>query len=335
MTIRDAPTVRAFAARSNGVHAISPEEAAELIHSSLADEGAAAGSPIIWVDIGNPGGTEAAFLREKVGFHPLAVEDCVRGRQRPKLDRYPGYLFLVVYAASINQERGRMALNELHLFLGSNFLVTVHDHRITEVGRIMAQWREAPAQLADVGTLAHRLLDVIVDDYFLILEHLASQVEAAENTVYQQTSRLPLPEIHKLRQELLLFRRIVAPQRDVLSTLLRRDLPFLKPALIPYFQDVYDHTIRVTEEIDVIRELVSALLDAQLSSSSHQLANVMRIMTAWSIILMSMTLVAGIYGMNFLFMPELELKWGYFGALGLMMVIGGALVLYFRGREWL
>ncbi|MBA2671274.1 MAG: magnesium transporter CorA family protein [Gemmatimonadetes bacterium] len=228
-----------------------------------------------------------------------------------------------------------MALNELHIFIGARFLVTVHDSRVREVGRVLAGWREAPSRMSDVGALTHQLIDMIVDDYFLVLEHLANDVEAVENIVYQQTGRVPLAEIQRLRHELLLFRRAVAPQRDVLSTMVRRDIPFFQPALVPYFLDVHDHTIRVTEEIDALRELVSALLDAQLSSSSHQLANVMKIMTAWSIILMSMTLVAGIYGMNFAFMPELDLPWGYFAALGFMIAIGSVLVSYFRRREWL
>ncbi|CAN5672360.1 magnesium/cobalt transporter CorA [soil metagenome] len=332
--------LRSFAARENGVHAITREAARDLIRSHLVaaaatgDAGEPEG-PLVWLDISNPGSAEAEFLREEIGFHPLAVEDCVRGRQRPKLDRYPGYLFLVIYAASVNPERGRMALNELHIFIGARFLVTVHDSRVREVGRVLAAWREAPSRMSDVGALTHQLIDMIVDDYFLVLEHLANDVEAVENIVYQQTGRVPLAEIQRLRHELLLFRRAVAPQRDVLSTMVRRDIPFFQPALVPYFLDVHDHTIRVTEEIDALRELVSALLDAQLSSSSHQLANVMKIMTAWSIILMSMTLVAGIYGMNFAFMPELDLPWGYFAALGFMIAIGSVLVSYFRRREWL
>jgi magnesium transporter len=328
-------TVRAFAARGNGVHALPPEEATELIRTHVSEASPDADGTLVWLDISNPGETEAEMLRERIGFHPLAVEDCLRGRQRPKLDRYPGYLFLVIYAAGVNPERSRMALNEVHIFFGPNFLVTVHDHRVGEVGRILARWREAPDRMPDVGHLAYHLIDVIVDDYFVALEHLAAQVEKVETVVFERRGGVPLADIQRIRHELLLFRRVVAPQRDVLSTILRRDLPRLNPTLVPYFQDVQDHTIRVTEEIDAIRELVSALLDAQLSSSSHQLANIMKIMTAWSIILMSMTLVAGIYGMNFLHMPELTLRWGYFGSLGLMLLIGSALVLFFRRREWL
>ena len=326
------PVVRCFAHRENGVHACSREEAAELIRAQPPADGSV---PLVWLDVTNPGEPEAAFLRDQIGLHPLAVEDCMRGRQRPKLDRYPGYFFLVVYAAEINPQRNRMALHELHLFLGAGFVVTVHDYRVREVGEVMARWRASPQHLPDVGGLAHQLLDVIVDDYFPVVEHFAERVEEMEDTVFRTHGGDPMPGILQLRGEMLLFRRIVAPQRDVLSTILRRDLPFLRPALIPYFQDVHDHTVRVTEEIDALRELLSALLDAQLSTTSQQLGNIMRIMTAWSIILMSMTLIAGIYGMNFAFMPELELRWGYFAALAAMATLGLSLVAYFRRVGWL
>jgi magnesium transporter len=330
------PAVRAFARRASGVHSVSREEAASLIRTSLSAEGGAGGdTPMLWLDITHPGPEEGAYLRDTIGFHPLAVEDCLRGRQRPKLDRYLGYYFLVFYAAEVNPERGRMALNELHLFLGARFLVTVHDYRVREVGEILARWRASAAQVEDVGTLAHQLMDVVVDDYFHVVEHFADRVEAAENSVFERSDGDPLPQILAIRREMVLFRRVVAPLRDTLGTILRRDLPFTRPALLPYFQDVHDHTIRIIEEIDGLRELLSALLDTRLSSSAESLGNVMRIMTAWSIILMSMTLIAGVYGMNFVFMPELELPWGYFAALGGMAAIGAALVVFFRRRDWL
>ena len=135
--------------------------------------------------------------------------------------------------------------------------------------------------------------------------------------------------------EMVLFRRIVAPQRDVLSTLLRRDLPFLRPELQPYLQDVHDHTIRVTEEIDALRELLSALLEAEFSTSAVELNQTMRVLTAWSIILMSMTLVAGIYGMNFTVMPELNWRFGYPWSLVLMAAIGLGIAQFFKRKQWL
>lgn len=327
--------IRAFAAVRNGVHVVSRDEATAAVRGQLARQPTDSEPPLVWIDVLNPGDAEAAYLRDELGLHPLAVEDCVRGRQRPKLDRYPDYFFLVIYAASINRDRQRMALKELHIFLGERFIITVHDDRIDEIGEIVARWRASPQQLNQVGAIGHRLLDAVIDDYFPVLEHFAERTERLESQVFAGADADEVSRILMLRHELVIFRKVVAPQREVLSTLLRRDLPFLKPDLVPYFQDVHDHTIRVTEEIDSIRELVSVLLDAQMSFSTKQLNQTVRMMTAWSIILMSMTLVAGVYGMNFLLMPELEWRWGYAFALALMAAIGFTLLGYFRRRRWL
>lgn len=327
--------VRAFASLTRGVHAIPREQATQLVRRARAGEEWGEEASVVWIDVSNPGPAEAAYLREELGFHPLAVEDCIRGRQRPKMDRYAGYFFLVVYAAAVNVERNRMALNEFHIFLGERFLVTVHDYKVQEVGEVVARWRTAPEQVPDTGALAHLLLDVVVDDYFRCVEHYADRAEHVELTVFHTNGRPDTRQILLLRHELVLFRKVVAPLREVLSTLLRRDLPFLRPELLPYFQDVHDHTIRVTEEIDSLRELLSALLDAQISTSANQLNHTVRTMTAWSIILMSMTLVAGVYGMNFALMPELQWRWGYPASLLLMLSIGSVLLLFFRRRGWL
>lgn len=330
------PSVRAWASQGTGVHVIPLDQAVELIR---APKGAplAEGErpPLVWIDVIQPGDEEAAFLRDSCGFHPLAVEDCIRGRQRPKLDRYPGYYFLVIYSAAVNPKRNRMALNELHVFLGNGYLVTVHDYKVDEIGEIVARWRTANPTIHEAGALAHLLLDVVVDDYFPITEHFADRVEKIEDAVFHRAEAASFPQILLLRHELMLFRKIVAPQREVLSALLRRDIPFLRPELVPYFQDVHDHTIRVTEEIDTLRELLSGLLDAQMTASANQLNQTVRVMTGWSIILMSMALIAGVYGMNFTVMPELNWRYGYAFAVGMMLATGGGFFMLFRKKGWL
>lgn len=329
------PSLRAYAALPSGIHAIAVDRAAAILRHGADPEGAGGPAPLVWIDVANPGDEEAEFLREQCGFHPLAVEDCVRGRQRPKIDRYPGFLFVVFYVAAINPERHRMALNELNLFLGEQYLVTVHDHEVREVSEIVARWRSSPQRFPGVGWLAHALLDAIVDDYFPVLDHFAQRAEQFESAVFERLEAANMQQILLLRHQLVLFRRVVAPGRDVLSNLLRRDLPFLQPELLPYFQDVHDHTIRVMEGIDAMRELLSAAMEAQLTVASNRLNQTMRMLTAWSIILMSMAVVTGVYGMNFVFMPELEWRWGYFGALALVAVIGATLYALFRRRGWL
>jgi magnesium transporter len=361
------PKLRAWVRGADGVGSVTPAEAAKLVRrlprpprdrlaaagpepaadrepaaepdEEVVEPGASADGvdsrPVVWIDVVNPGDDEAAFLRESLGFHPLAVEDCMRGRQRPKLERYPGYFFLVMYAARSNPERSRVAFNELHIFLGRNFVVTVRDHGMKEVRETIARWRSKPDALPSSGALAHALLDVVVDDYFPIVDHFADRVGNLEAGLSAKRGDHVMTETLALRRELLLFRKVISPERDMLASLLRRDLPFLSPELMPYFQDVRDHIVRVTEEIDTLRDLLATTVDAQMSIASNQLNAVLRMMTAWSIILMSMTLIAGIYGMNFVNMPELEWHNGYYITLLAMLTIGGALFTFFRRRDWI
>jgi magnesium transporter len=289
---------------------------------------------VVWIDIVRPTETDATFLRDEMKFHPLTVEDCMHGLQNPKLERYPGYFFLVVYAARINPERNRPAFYEVHTFVGPNYLVTVRQESVREVRELMARWRSQPRHWNTVGHLAHGLLDGIMDSYFPMVDHFSARVAATESEVYERPQDA-MQHIMSLRRELLRFRGVVGPTRDVLNSLLRRDLPFLNPDLMPYFQDVRDHSVRVTEEIDMLRDLLSTAVEAQFTVTSNQLNQTVRMMTAWSIILMSMSLIAGIYGMNFVHMPELQWRFGYTAAILAMFAVGTLLVLFFRKKRWL
>ncbi|HEV2131533.1 MAG TPA: magnesium transporter CorA family protein, partial [Longimicrobiaceae bacterium] len=243
MSVRNARQgIHTYAAAPTGVHVIPLEQAVAQVRRVTVpdtDEPPPAEPSPVWIDVTRPGEAETAFLRDQLGFHPLAVEDCLRGRQRPKLDRYPGYLFIVFYAAHINPERDRVALNEIHIFLGEHFVVTVRDESIREVAEVIARWRAHPEHFSDVGTLAHALLDDIVDDYFPVLDHFAERTEQVESSVFRDDAPGGMEQIFKVRRELVLFRRVVGPERDVLSLLLRRDLPFLRPEMLLYFQDVH------------------------------------------------------------------------------------------------
>lgn len=328
-------SVQCYAARESGVESLLPEAAAAEIRNRVSDSTAAQSDDLIWIDITHPTEVEAAYLRDLAGMHPLAVEDCLRGRQRPKLDRYPGYFFLVFYAVRINPARARMALNEIHIFLGTSFLITVHDQPIGEVARLLDSWRENTGHWIHSAAVAHAVLDSITDNYFPLVEYFSTKLEVFEDEVFMEVPELSLERVARVRQELIHFRRILGPERDVMSSLVRRDLPFVSPDLVPYFQDVHDHILRATEEIDSFRDLLAGLIEIQSSNTAKQLNRTMRTLTVWSIILMSMALIAGIYGMNFDNMPELNWRWGYFGAIGFMLVIGSALLVVFRRRHWL
>jgi magnesium transporter len=326
---------RAFALLESGVHGVSMEQAVEWVRRSRVSKHEAAHCPIVWIDLPDRSEQTADFLRDRLGFHPLAIEDTIHGRQRPKVDSYGDYLFLVFYATGINTERERVALNELDIFLGRRFLVTIHSQPVPEVREVIARWRAGPSFFEDTGALIYALLDSLVDGYFPVLNHFSDRAEGVESDILSETGEQMMQRIFAIRRELVVFRRVVAPQRDVLSTMLRRDLPMVQSDLFPYLQDVHDHTLRAVEEIDALRELLAAALEAHLSAASNQLNQTMRVMTAWTIILATMTVITGIYGMNFDIMPELHVPWAYFGVLGVMLALGGGLLLFFRRLGWL
>jgi magnesium transporter len=228
-----------------------------------------------------------------------------------------------------------MALNELHVFVGSSFLITVHDQEVPEVTHAVAAWRMDPTRLADPGSIAHSLLDLVVDGYFPVLEHFSDRLEQMEARIFDDTADTTLEQAFLLRQELISMRRVLAPERDAVSSLVRHDLPFFQPDLVPYFQDVHDHLLRVTEEIDAFRDVLTGLVELQATKASNRLNEIVQTLTTWSIILMTVSVIAGIYGMNFVVMPELQHPLGYYAALVLMVVTALALAAFFRHRGWL
>jgi magnesium transporter len=332
---RPDPRVRCYAAHEGGVQATERDDAVRLVRHAPRTLDSTASEALVWIDIRNPGEPEALMLREELALHHLAVEDCLRGRQRPKIDRYPGYFFIAFYATRINPERARMALNEIHLFLSNNFLITVHDKEVPEVSQVLAAWRKDPTRLSDSTAIAYALLDAVTDNYFPVVEHFSDRLEALEEDIFNNSPEASIQQAIVLRHEMIMLRRVLSPERDVLSSLVRRDLPFVRPELVPYFQDVHDHVLRVTEEIDAFRDLLTGLVEVQASNSSNRLNQTVQTLTAWSIILMTIAVIAGVYGMNFAVMPELEIPWGYYAALGLMLGTGLALVTFFRRRRWL
>jgi magnesium transporter len=290
---------------------------------------------IVWVDVSDPTSQDFVDLAREFGFHPLAIEDCRNEHQRPKVDEYQGYYFTVIYEAEYDPE-GRLELRELNIFLGTNYLVTVHSRPIRALQTAERLWR-GWTDLAERGTglLAYLLIDSIVDDYMPLLDSLSDRLDDLEDQIFEEFHTDALQEIFRVKKQLLFLRRVVTPLRDVFNTLLRREQPIFSRETMIYFQDVHDHLIRVADTIDTLREIVGSTMDAYLSVSGNRMNFVMKRLTSISAILMSITLIAGIYGMNFNFMPELKWRYGYIGALFSMLIVGVALYLYFRKIEWL
>jgi magnesium transporter len=291
---------------------------------------------IIWLDIADPDEADAAVLRDEFNAHPLAIEDAFNETHRPKIDIYGEQYFLIFYAAQLGADGKQVQLQAIHLLVGKNYLVSVHRGPIRQVDETLARWQSPHSPIKNkVGSLLHALLDAVVDDYFPLMDTIADRTETIEDQVFKDFDRDAIQSIFELKRELLAMRRVVAPQRDVVNVLLRREVPIFSREDLVYLQDVYDHLVRVVESIESYRDLLSSALDSYLSVQSNRLNQVVKLLTIASIILMSNALIAGIYGMNFVYMPELSWRSGYPFALGLMALISIGLLVFFKRIKWL
>jgi magnesium transporter len=301
---------------------------------------------LLWVDVADPQDADVAWLERSFGFHPLALEDVARRHQRPKLDEYPGYYFGVLYAARVGgaPDAPRVTTSELQFFWGQRYFVTIHAEPFPEIDDLAARARAGvlapvvhaknrPLQIPD---LVYRLIDAVVDGYFPAVDAFAEWIEDVEEQMFAGR-RAPetLQTIFALRKDLFHLRRVVAPSREVVNVLLRRDHDLFGDEFYAFFQDVYDHTVRVLDSLDVYRDLLSSALDTHLSVVSNEVSQTVKKMTAVTAILMVNALVAGIYGMNFDVMPELSWRYGYAWALGLMAAATVTLWALFKRIRWL
>lgn len=290
----------------------------------------------IWADVSDPTGEDFKQLAEEFNFHPLSIEDCQKGHQRPKIEEYKGYYFLVLYEAELVDNNQHLQLRELDIFLGSNYLVTVHKASVKAVYSVRSLWDnwKDRGNLGN-GTLAYLLMDVIVDNYMPILDALSERVDDLEDEIFGEFKPESIEEIFRIKKQLLYLRRFISPFRDVLNVILRREQPIFSAETYLYMQDVYDHTIRIADTIDALRDMLSSTMDAYLSVSGNRMNMVMKRLTSIATILMSVTLIAGIYGMNFDFMPELKWRYGYVFALSSMVALALVLYFYLRKIDWL
>jgi magnesium transporter len=309
----------------------------------------------IWLDLSRPSAEEMDHLAERLHLHPLAVEDALTGHQRPKVEEYDGFFFLVFYAltqqaraasgdatapaggATVDGDSG-VKKQELRVFVGKHYLLTVHDDPIPVLDEAERRWKRN-AQQAEWGSgiLLYSLLDSIVDQYFPILDALVERAEDLDERIFASRMRERgfTYDLLSLKRTFLELRRVISPERDVLNVLTNRDSPVFNQHTLVYFRDVYDHVARVSDTLDLYRDQLTSTMDASLAIASNDLNVVMRTLTAVTIILMSASLIAGIYGMNFVNIPELHWALGYLYALALMAAISLALWYYFRRVHWL
>jgi len=291
---------------------------------------------LVWLDVLDPTDADMDLLAEEFGFHVLSLEDAMHPQLRPKIDEYEGYFFLAAHALKYDREKTEIDIQEVDLFVGKNYVVTVHKDPIDALKSSIERCEKHPHMLKEgVGFLVYSIMDAVIDDYMPVLDQIDEQVDQIEESIFADFQQTAIADIFKLKREMLQIRRTAGHLRDVFNILCRRDQPLFTPQTLLYFQDIYDHLFRITDAVDIYRDVLTGALEAYLSLNANKLNAIMKVFAGLSIILMTSALIAGIYGMNFKHMPELEWPNGYYGALALMVGLGIIEFIFFRRRGWL
>lgn len=289
----------------------------------------------IWIGLFEPTKEMLDRIQREFGLHELAIEDAHRAHQRPKLEAYGDSMFIVLRTVQMIDRR--IELGETHFFLGPNFIISIRHGSSLPYTSVRARCESTPQLLRKgPGFALYAVMDSIVDQYFPIIDYLEEEVETLEEKIFHEKYRRETTtKIYKLKRQLMSVKRSVSPLIDICNRLMRFDLKLIDEETRPYFRDIYDHAIRINEMVDNSRELLSAALEANLSMTSISQSEVSKRFAGWAAIIGIPTAIAGIYGMNFEYMPELHSKWGYPAVL--VVIVGVCTFLYFRFKKsgWL
>lgn len=325
----------------------------DFVNASLTDIPRLLESPgaFTWIDVDLAEPDDLVRLGDMLGLHHIAVESALSDLERSTIILFDDMLY--VEFCAIRESGNSFSADDMGIFVGDRFLITARRDDRPSLEPLRQRWQDEidrfrkrppgaearhllhPAHPAPTSVkLLYTLLDELVDSYFPVIDAISDRIEALEDEVMAGSLRNPQAEIQEMRSTLLRLRRLLSPEEAVLNTLLRRDIPIVVDAMVPYFADVHGHLLRIRDWLETYRDQVSSLVDLQISLQSHRLNETMRILTASSIVLMVCALIAGIYGMNFEHMPELHWRLGYPFALALMAISGIGLALVFRRNGW-
>lgn len=324
------------------VLAYGPTEFTEVQTATIADIAQLRKKhPVIWINLCGLGDTSILkALGETFGLHPLALEDSVNLYQRPKIEQYGDYYYIV---ARMAEKDTAASTEQLSIFMGNGFLITIQEKIGDCFDSVRERIRESKGKIRNLGAdyLCYAILDATIDFYFPLLEKIELEVEAVEEKVIQNASKATIHHLYTTRHDLLMIRRAIWPLRDAISSMYREAGPLIHDDTKPYLRDCHDHTVQLIDAIENFRELISSLMEVYLSSASYKLNDVMRTLTVISLLFMPLNLIAGIYGMNFnpdsspLNMPELNWRYGYIFALVLMTTAVGGMMWFFHRKGWL
>ena len=293
---------------------------------------------VTWINID---GIHQVDIIEKVGkhfgLHPLIQEDIVHSEQRPKFEDQESQIFLVLKMFHYDEKAGEIEVEQISIILGENFVISFQEKEGDVFTFIRERIKNHKGRVRKMGAdyLAYSLVDAIVDHYFVILEKLGERIEILEEELITHPKPEALQEIHTLRRELILLRKSVWPLREVVSELEKGGSALVQESTVMYLRDVYDHTVRVIETIEIFRDMVTGMFEVYRSSVSNKTNEVMKVLTIIATIFIPLTFIAGIYGMNFKYLPELDWHWGYPVLWLIMLSVAGVMVASFRKKRWL
>ena len=290
---------------------------------------------VVWVDLLEPDEAQLCELADELGLHELAVEDALSPHQRPKLDRYDDHLFVSCHAVETDIENGELLETEIDAFVHDRWFITVRKNDRFDIETVTARWDRSPNLAVNgVSFLLYGLLDVIVDGYFDAIQTFDEYYETISKDIFEDKPLDPSKQWFNVRQATVRFHRLVIPMRELISSLMRRENTAVTEQLYPYFQDVYDHVLRVTESSDALRELVSTIVETNLSLRDFRQNQIVKKVSSWAAIALAPTLITGYYGMNVPY-PGFESHAGVYWSAGLSVAAVGALYAVFKSRDWL
>ncbi|MDY6862201.1 MAG: magnesium/cobalt transporter CorA [Thermodesulfobacteriota bacterium] len=295
-------------------------------------------STVTWINID---GLHDIEVIEKIGkdfgIHSLVLEDILNTTQRLKIEDFDDYIFIVLNMISYSDETNEIHYEQVALILGVNFVITFQEKEGDVFNTVRKRIKNGTGRIRKRGAdyLAYALIDAVVDHYYTILEKIGEEIEALEDKTITSPSQDVLVDIHRLKKEMILLRRIIWPIREIVNELKKGGSDLIKENMDIYLADVYDHTIQVIETIEIFKDALTGIHDSYMSSISNKMNEVMKVLTIIATIFIPLTFIAGIYGMNFKYMPELEWHWGYFSILIVMFIICIGMVVYFKKKRWL
>ncbi len=293
---------------------------------------------ITWINID---GLHEVDVIEKIGkyfdIHPLVLEDILNTDQRPKMENYEKYIFLVLKMLYSDDKTNEIHSEQVSLVLGNNFVISFQETIGDVFDSVRERIRGSKGRIRKMGSdyLAYSLIDAIVDNYFIILEKIGEKIESMQEDIIKNPNPQNLNHIYKLKRDMIYLRKSVWPLREVINGLLRGESKIIKKSTNIYLRDLYDHTIQVIDTVETYRDMISGMLDIYMSSISNKMNEVMKVLTIFAAIFIPLTFIVGVYGMNFQYMPELSIEWAYPAIWVVIISVSVTLLAYFKHRKWI